>query len=401
MTMKLRQSTACRVVSPAVLLVLFFSVVSVGVENTQGWSGESGVEVAIGSAIQLAAKVDASDETGLVWTSADATLVQVFDNGFCFGVSPGITTIEAVSQGDGMRVSMFRVRVVDEPSPVIDPQTIREFSDNRKFVRDDGQVCYGSELNSRQPKSEATVSNRVINPNPPTQDKLLWLVEEDAPVVDGVGSLIGTIAPRKTATDVIYASRFNHGMTKIINGEIHIYAFGAKVRSTAGPKTGVSAWLALDDVLQKESLLELYHPGTGRLPALPLMSQRFIITGGDPASYRTKDGTPLSIVRNIRIGAQPEHYLSRPAGTVNIIYCVPGFGLGGHGLDSFLLSCRLIFTPAEGVRRFTMPTYYPQDHPQAGEKAPPTMTFVYGAVDVAGSPRIFGWVASEALEPIK
>jgi hypothetical protein len=49
------------------------------------------------------------------------------------------------------------------------------------------------------------------------------------------------------------------------------------------------------------------------------------------------------------------------------------------------------------VRPFTQPTFYPAGHPKAGQKADKTETFVYGAVEVAGSETIYGWVAREAM----
>ena len=76
---------------------------------------------------------------------------------------------------------------------------------------------------------------------------------------------------------------------------------------------------------------------------------------------------------------------------------MPGFGLGGQGLDSFLISDVLIFRPAAGVREFVQPTYYPLHHPQAKQVAPKTMTFIYGAVEGPNSEPVFGWVAKEAL----
>jgi hypothetical protein len=93
----------------------------------------------------------------------------------------------------------------------------------------------------------------------------------------------------------------------------------------------------------------------------------------------------------------PSHYLRRPSGTVNLVYSVPGFGLGGEGDDSFLISDGLKFYPARGAKVFIQPTYFPAKDPQAGKVAPPTMTFVYGAIKTSGSAPAYGWVAKEAL----
>ena len=96
-------------------------------------------------------------------------------------------------------------------------------------------------------------------------------------------------------------------------------------------------------------------------------------------------------------GPVPSHYLRRPSGTVNLLYSVPGFGLGGQSLDSFLVSDNLTFRPAKGAKQFTQPTYYPKGHPQAAQVSPKTMTFLYGALEPQNQPPIYGWIAQESL----
>ena len=76
---------------------------------------------------------------------------------------------------------------------------------------------------------------------------------------------------------------------------------------------------------------------------------------------------------------------------------MPGFGLGGQGLDSFLISDALKFYPARGAKIFRQPTYFPSKHPQAGKASPQTMTFLYGAIKSNGSEPVYGWIAKEAL----
>jgi hypothetical protein len=97
----------------------------------------------------------------------------------------------------------------------------------------------------------------------------------------------------------------------------------------------------------------------------------------------------------------PSHYLRRPSGTINLVYSVPGFGLGGQGLDSFLISDALEFYPVKGAKVFKQPTYFPSKHPQAGKVSPQTMTFLYGAIKSNGSEPVYGWIAKEALAPAR
>ena len=130
--------------------------------------------------------------------------------------------------------------------------------------------------------------------------------------------------------------------------------------------------------------------------ALPL-EEAYHVTGGTDDLYLTEDGTPLSIHPVVRIKALPQDYLKRPAGTINLIYCVPGFNLGGHGVDSFLIDEELSFRPAKGIWPITVPTYWPEGHPQAGRKTDRPMTFVYGAIEAPGTHRVYGWLAADAL----
>lgn len=230
-----------------------------------------------GNAIRL--DMSPSEEKEAGFFSSDPGVVQVFANGFCFGIAPGQAQVK-LRQADGKVLNNWTVEVTATP-PKHDILTIRQFPDNRRFIGSDGRVCYGCELNCRQDRSSGTVSNRVVNPASP-ESPLLWPVEKDAPMVDGTGALIGTLAPQSVGGRRAYASKFNHGMTKVINGEVHVYSFATPVRLRAGghtgETTGVSAGLPLRLVLQKEALLERLHPGTGRLLHLPLPARQWSLS---------------------------------------------------------------------------------------------------------------------------
>jgi hypothetical protein len=300
--------------------------------------------------------------------------------------------------------------------PLVDPATLKQYDDNRVFFVH-GRKCVGSELNGQRAddpdERKFTSSNRVINPHPLRSDQPLeWEVKSDAMICDGAGVRMGEVAAKLKLDDGrrVPASKFNFGMSKTINGHQCIYAFSVAIKPTLqlakilDPKdlqdgiVETSAWLPLDDVVQKDELskrIGLDKPG---LPRLPLGEKSYRITGGDPHAYDT-DAGELSIIRDVSFGAVPSHYLRRPSGTVNLVYSVPGFGLGGQGVDSFLVSDGAIFRPAKGAKVFVQPTYFPKNHPHAGEKSDKTMTFIYGAVEVPGQQGVYGWIAKEALAP--
>lgn len=257
-----------------------------------------------------------------------------------------------------------------------------------------------------------TEGNRVINPHPLSDNNREWELHDGAEVYDGTGVLMGTVVSKRTVNGKkVPVSMFNFGMSKVLHDQICVYAFSVtiepspevlKVVDAPTKKSGnmsTSAWIPLERVVANEELLDRIGLGKVKLPRLPLDPIGYTITGGDPQSYMTESGE-LAIVKQLD-GPVPSHYLRRPTGTVNLIYSVPGFGLGGQSLDSFLVSDGAVFHQAKGAKVFVQPTYFPKQHPNAGKVSPMKMTFLYGAVDVKGSGTVYGWIAKEALSPPK
>jgi len=344
-------------------------------------------------------------------SSAPGT-AEVFNNGLVAALQPGTARIRATSPN--APAIEYTITIDSKEPPLVDPATLKQYPDNRRFEVD-GRRCYGSELNGQRASDpderKNTRSNRIINPHPLSPEHTLeWPVQPDTEIYDGAGVLLGTVAPDPKVTDRnTPTSKFNFGMSKVLSGRFCLYAFSVLIKPTpdllksidpkelASGTLRTSAWLPVDRVIDKETLLDRANPGKVKLPRLPLEDRRFRITGGDPAAYMTPHGE-LAIVKAIN-GPVPSHYLRRPTNTINVIYSVPGFGLGGQGLDSFLLTDTLTFRPAKGAKQFVQPTYYPKGDPKAGQVAPKTMTFLYGAVELKGQEPVYGWVAQEALEP--
>jgi hypothetical protein len=354
-------------------------------------------DLGIGEARRLTAPAAAA------WASSDPAVATVYANGFVVGLKEGRTI---VSPGD------WQVRVIPPPKEAGNATSLKQFPDDRQFLVD-GRKCFGSELNGKMTGEK--LDNRVENPKPLNPKKPQeWELTDPAPVYDGIGVLMGTVAATgKRDGKKVPVTKINYGMSKVIARRLCVYGFSFSMTPDPGllgkdidpaeVKNGVignSAWIPLDCVVEKEQLLELAGIGMGKLPRLPLSETRYGITGGDPRMYMTEVGQELSIVRDVDSGPVPSHYLRRPCGTINIIYSVPGFGLGGQSLDSILISNKPTFRPVDAARKFVMPTYYPDGVALKGKKTEKTMTFLYGAVEVEGSDPIYGWVAKEALEPL-
>jgi hypothetical protein len=353
---------------------------------------------------------------GATWSSSDPAIAPVYANGFVLGLKHGSAKITVARAGEAAP-AVCEVTVTPSRQPMVNPATLKQFPDERKFTVN-GRRCYGSELNGQRnddpTERKFARANRVINPQPLNpKDDLEWEVQEGTEIYDGAGVLMGTV-PAQTVSDAaggkrVPSSKFNFGMCKVLGGKMCLYAFAVDIVPTAelrkiinsaelnkGGAVGTSAWLPLDRVVKKEVLLERIGLGKVKLPRLPLETKGYKITGGDPNRYLTEFGE-LRIVKDPDAAPVPSHYLKRPSGTVNIMYSVPGFGLGGQGLDSFLVTDGIVFHPAKGAKVFVQPTYYPARHPQRGKASNRTMTFIYGAAEVTGAEPVYGWVAKEAL----
>jgi hypothetical protein len=394
--------TPKRTIGRICILVLVCAAAARG-QNTLS---KSTLKLEAGDVEQLSLKQ--GDASGVRWSSADPLIAAVYGKGYVCGIHPGTTTISAGG-------AVCAVTVVEPREPIVTSASFKQYADNRKFTVK-GRKCYGSELNGQRasgPKEKAdTEGNRVINPHPVSDKNLEWELHDGAEAYDGAGVLMGTVVPKRTAGGKkAPLSMFNFGMSKVLHDRICVYAFAVtiepspdvqKVADAPTRKSGnmsTSAWIPLERLVANDELLDRIGLGKVKLPRMPLNPTGYTITGGDPESYMTESGE-LAIVKELD-GPVPSHYLRRPTGTVNLIYSVPGFGLGGQSLDSFLVSDGAVFHQAKGAKVFVQPTYFPKQHPNAGKVSPKKMTFLYGAVDVEGGGTVYGWIAKEALSPAK
>jgi hypothetical protein len=389
---------------------VIFVLASVASAQSQITLDKSSLSLSVGDFYKLKPSADAST---LKFTSADPKIAVVYANGYVIALVPGNTTITASPEGG--QAAICNVRVTSNDDDLIDPATLKQYPDDRVFMVGE-RKCVGTVLNGHMVGNEQNPRvdrNRVLNPKPLDKEHPLeWELEKGAPVYDGTGTLMGTTAPGlKVGEKKLTSTKINYGFSKIIEGKLCLYGFnvdiapGEAVRALLPDeerkKTVVptSAWVPLDAFVDKLTLLDCVGLGKGKLPRLPLLATRYKITGGNPKQYETPSGE-LAIVDNLN-GPVPSHYLRRPTGTVNILYTMPGYYIGGHSLDSLLVTSNATFRPARGVRAFPVATYYPKKHPQEGKKSPRTMTFIYGAVEAKGTETIYGWIAKEALVPAR
>ena len=134
----------------------------------------------VGEAIQLRA----NDGAGAKWESADPKVAAAYQNGFVIGLKPGTTRVRVGTGGGGGAAdgAECAVTVKEIHAPLIDPATLNQYDDSRKFSVN-GRTCYGSELNGRRaddPEEHKNLeANRVVNPKPLSNGhELEWEVAE-------------------------------------------------------------------------------------------------------------------------------------------------------------------------------------------------------------------------------
>lgn len=230
--------------------------------------------------------------------------------------------------------------------------------------------CYptGNPYNCRPP-APAGEAPRVVNPATGTID---WPIAPGTAMYDGLGN------PRGVVTDP--SVKINYGIRKLLRGNTLVYAWAASLDTGSASGWVPEAALVHANLLQgKMPTLVLPNPGGGEY------ATRWIVTGGDPARYGE-----LKVTKNYDEGGRKAtDYLLRPGNVVNIVYNVPGRGLGGFSVDT--VPAGVIFRRARGVSQLQAPLYQPD-----GSSAVDALHFVYGYIE-DGDQRRYGWMAKEAL----
>lgn len=244
---------------------------------------KASLKLQVGAAERLSPK--AGTGGGLRWESSAPQIAQVFQNGFVVGLKPGQARVQAREAGANKAAECL-ITVEDGRQPLLNPATLKQYPDNREFMIG-SRKCYGSELNGQRATSPEekrfTSANRVINPKPLRGDKPLdWELQPGTEVYDGAGVLMGTVpATLEIGDRRVPVSMFNFGASKVLGGRICVYAFSVSIKPSPavtklldpsdlkGGAVATSAWLPLDRVVDRETLLERIGLGKARPPALP------------------------------------------------------------------------------------------------------------------------------------
>jgi hypothetical protein len=213
-----------------------------------------------------------------------------------------------------------------------------------------------------------------------------WGIEPGASVRDGNGDVLA-VETRSRLT-------FNFGQTRALAGKAMALALSTS--------NGSAGWYPIERILGETSFRARNGEVNGRDPGL-----------GDMACYQVRDahdpGIELKkVVFDSQVGDDGHERagdylpLVRNNGrrSVNLVFSVPGFGLGGATTDHFPAGTkfqRVEVPTSSGRPSITIPLWV-KDSAGRFRAQSGTMRFLYGYVRASDGVRRFGWMAQDALE---
>jgi hypothetical protein len=241
-----------------------------------------------------------------------------------------------------------------------------------------GGACLESPYNC---KLRVSGGNAIATNDPNDDDS--WAVDVGVPVLDGNGDRM--IVSTKTRI------RFNYGQKRSFGGEDHAF-----VRSTSNSSSG---WMPISAVAGEASLRQKIGHVSARGSGLDEMGC-YEIRNNHSETLAAKKVVYDTTSSNERAG----DYLPLPRAnglrSANLVYNVPGFGLGGPAIDHFPAGTkfRRLDVPTDaGPPSIDIPLWV-QDGNGRYRKQSGTMKFVYGYVIAATGTKRNGWMAYDALK---
>lgn len=265
----------------------------------------------------------------------------------------------------------------DELDAEIDPDAEATIA-GPAFPGENGRVCVASSYNCRFRVGGSRVETATGSDS--------WGIEPGASIRDGNGRPL--LLERRTRMT------FNYGQTRALAGKAHALAL-----STSNHSAG---WYPIDHIKGETSFREhmgevnAMDPGLGKLgcyqvrnshdPAIELRKVVYDSQVGDAGHERA--GDYLSLLR--RNGLR----------SANLLFSVPGFGLGGATTDHFPAGTRFqrVDVPTRtGNPSITIPLWTRNAATGAFTQRNGSLLFLYGYVRAEDGVRRFGWMATEAL----
>jgi hypothetical protein len=238
-----------------------------------------------------------------------------------------------------------------------------------------GDWCVASPFNCRF--RAPGVSQRVVT----ASGLESWGIEPGASLRDGYGNVLATITNTRLT--------FNYGQTRALAGKAHALAISSS--------NGSAGWYPIERILGEQSFrarmgeVNARDPEEGRLGCYAIRDShdadielRKVVYDSDATHERAGDYLALERANGKR--------------SANLIFMVPGFGLGGASTDHFPAGTkfhRVRVPTSTGRPSITIPLWV-EDGAGRYRKRHGSMTFLYGFI-VGDGVRRFGWMARDAL----
>jgi hypothetical protein len=239
------------------------------------------------------------------------------------------------------------------------------------------RYCIASPYNCRFRQAESRVTDANGSES--------WAVVTSGTVVDGNGT---PLAIQNTGE-----MTFNYGQVRTIGGKA--YALGL---TTSNASAG---WYPIDHILDstfrsRAGEVAAKDPRQGELGCYEvvhvsddaLAAKKVVYDSKEPPTGHERAGDYLPLVR------------ADGKRSVNLIFSVPGFGLGGATTDHFRAGVKFqrVDVPTDTGRPSIAIPLWVHDADGRYRKQSGTMRFLYGYVRTANGSRRFGWMARPALQ---
>lgn len=247
---------------------------------------------------------------------------------------------------------------------------------HRMFAGVNGDFCIESPFNCRF--REPGVSQRVTTASGLDS----WGVEPGASIRDGHGDVLAT----STRTRMT----FNYGQTRALAGKAHALALSTD--------NGSAGWYPIERILGESSFRARMGEVNARDPDEDEMAC-YEIRDSHDASRELRKVVYDSTATHERAGDYMSLVRNNGRRSANLIFMVPGFGLGGATTDHFPAGTKFqrVWVPTNSGRpSITIPLWV-KDGAGRYRKQQGTMRFLYGYV-VGNGDRRFGWMAQDALK---
>jgi hypothetical protein len=244
----------------------------------------------------------------------------------------------------------------------------------RTFAGVNGRECIASAFNCRFREGGSRVTTKGGEES--------WGITPGASVRDGNGTALSTQTGSRLT--------FNFGQTRYLAGKAHALALSTS--------NGSAGWYPIDHIKGETSFRSQNGEVNGKDPQMGAMAC-YQIRNNHDENIELKKVVRDSKATHERAGDYLPLVRADGRRSANLVFSVPGFGLGGATTDHFLAGTkfrRVQVPTGSGQPSITIPLWVKNGSgryvKQSGE-----MRFYYGYVRASDGVKRWGWMAEDAL----